>query len=311
MDQLIVPVDPKEPVGEVRCIACDHRWPNIAEVQARDFTTCPEVFHAKHVGGFSRLADTLEAPPPIEPSDDPYMELVEEIAEDEERDPHFSDFVRSGVAAAKACFDYNMGQVTPEEAKAADEAEAERTWVECPSCTRCKSAATEADEADGEVTYDDVFCMSCASMGAKVGDKQKTLICTVGLPRSGKSTWARNSGYPVVNPDAIRWALYGRDWYYPAEAWVWAIAGTMVEALFGAGHKVVVLDATNVSADRRQHWIDKYGAENIVWKIFRTPASVCRDRATKLNQPDLLPVIDKMERLWDVDDPKKGIKSSV
>src|SRR5690554_6874569 len=30
------------------------------------------------------------------------------------------------------------------------------------------------------------------------------LICTVGLPRSGKTTWARKQSYPIVNPDSIR-----------------------------------------------------------------------------------------------------------
>ena len=35
------------------------------------------------------------------------------------------------------------------------------------------------------------------------------LIVMVGLPRSGKTTWARKQGYPIVNPDSIRLAFHG------------------------------------------------------------------------------------------------------
>jgi len=41
----------------------------------------------------------------------------------------------------------------------------------------------------------------------------KILILTVGLPRSGKSTWAAKKGFPIVSPDAIRLAMHGmRKW---------------------------------------------------------------------------------------------------
>ncbi|KKK82651.1 hypothetical protein LCGC14_2801230, partial [marine sediment metagenome] len=45
----------------------------------------------------------------------------------------------------------------------------------------------------------------------------KKLILTVGLPRSGKSTWARKQGHPIVNPDSIRLALYGEPFIEEAE----------------------------------------------------------------------------------------------
>ena len=38
----------------------------------------------------------------------------------------------------------------------------------------------------------------------------KEIIVTVGLPRSGKTTWAREQGYPIVNPDSIRLSLHGK-----------------------------------------------------------------------------------------------------
>lgn len=67
------------------------------------------------------------------------------------------------------------------------------------------------------------------------------LLVTVGLPRSGKSTWAKQQGAPVVNPDAIRLALHGQAFLQEAEPLVWVMAKYMVEALFLAGHSTVIL----------------------------------------------------------------------
>ena len=83
---------------------------------------------------------------------------------------------------------------------------------------------------------------------------EKTLILTVGLPRSGKSSWARCQGYPVVNPDSIRLRLHGQVFAPQAEPFVWAVAHLMVESLFEAGHSTVILDATNISRRRRRGW---------------------------------------------------------
>lgn len=44
----------------------------------------------------------------------------------------------------------------------------------------------------------------------------KKLILTIGLPRSGKSTWAKQQGCPVVNPDSIRLALHGKAYIQEA-----------------------------------------------------------------------------------------------
>src|SRR5258706_417694 len=52
-----------------------------------------------------------------------------------------------------------------------------------------------------------------------------TLIVMVGLPWSGKSTWAREQGnWPIVCPDEIRFALHGQRFIAEAEPWVWTIA---------------------------------------------------------------------------------------
>jgi len=123
----------------------------------------------------------------------------------------------------------------------------------------------------------------------------KRLILTVGLPRSGKTTWAREQGLPIVNPDSIRLALHGQRFATNAEPFVWASAKLMVRALFLAGHDLVILDATNVSVKRRTEWFNP--AEwACYFKVFDTPAQVCRERASVEGDEAIVSVIDRMAK---------------
>lgn len=119
------------------------------------------------------------------------------------------------------------------------------------------------------------------------------LICTVGFPRSGKTTWAREQGFPIVNPDSIRLALHGQRFIGLAEPFVWAIAKTMVRALFLAGHTRVILDATNTTKARRDEW--KSSSWETRFKTIDVCANVCVDRAHSENDIEIVPIIRKME----------------
>jgi predicted kinase len=122
------------------------------------------------------------------------------------------------------------------------------------------------------------------------------LIMTVGLPRCGKSTWAKSQiekGIPVVNPDSIRLSLHGQPFVESAEPFVWAIAKVMVASLFGAGHNTVILDATNLTIERRKIWIDKRW--ECSYRLFRDVSKEeCIRRAIETNQEYLVDVINKM-----------------
>ncbi|HDZ36844.1 MAG TPA: hypothetical protein ENH62_00895 [Marinobacter sp.] len=123
-------------------------------------------------------------------------------------------------------------------------------------------------------------------------DIKLVLIGTVGLPRSGKSTFAQAHGGPIVCPDAIRLALHGQRFAPEAEPHVWAIAKTMVRALFHAGHKVVILDATNNTRKRRDAWID--GQWTTIWKVIEADVDTCVIRAYRSDRQDIIPIIEKM-----------------
>jgi predicted kinase len=123
-------------------------------------------------------------------------------------------------------------------------------------------------------------------------DARPTLVLTVGLPRSGKSTWARDMDYPIVCPDEIRLALHGKVFIKEAEPYVWAIAHTMVKALFGSRHSHVILDATNLSWGRRDEWRSEDWHR--VAKTFRASTKECIKRAERTGRTDLIPVIGRM-----------------
>jgi predicted kinase len=121
---------------------------------------------------------------------------------------------------------------------------------------------------------------------------RKNLHLTVGLPRSGKTTWAKEQAMPIVSPDAIRLSLHGQAFIATAEPIVWAIAKLMVASLFEAGHNDVIVDACSISKKRREEWIDTRW--ELVFKKFDTSKEECLRRATATNRPELIPVIERM-----------------
>lgn len=137
----------------------------------------------------------------------------------------------------------------------------------------------------------------------------RKLIVLVGLPRSGKSTWAQQQGFPIVCPDAIRLALHGERFLAKAEPMVWTIVFLMVEALFLAGNDTIIIDATNVTAKRRDEWKNKFPS-TVELKVFDTPPEECKRRAVDTMQPDLLPVIDRMAAQWDLPKPESWGKAA-
>lgn len=129
-------------------------------------------------------------------------------------------------------------------------------------------------------------------------DKQLTLM--VGLPRSGKSTYARKMGCPIVNPDSIRLALHGQRFASEAEPMVWAMAKYMVKALFLAGHRSVVVDATNTTKKRRDAWLSDGWTIRMIH--IDTPKATCIERAVAENDTDIVPVIERMaDEFEDID----------
>ena len=103
------------------------------------------------------------------------------------------------------------------------------------------------------------------------------LIVTVGLPRSGKSTWANKMGYPIVSPDAIRLAIHGKQFINETELLVWTTAKYMIKSLFNAGHTTVIFDSTNITKQQRDDLVSNNWYRTFA--LFNVPVEECISRA--------------------------------
>ncbi len=112
----------------------------------------------------------------------------------------------------------------------------------------------------------------------------KTIILTSGLPQSGKSTWAKSQGYPIVNRDSIRYAISPSPRtirYFKEEDRVSELEGIMVDALFKAGHNEVIVDATHLKLKYIDRW-GKFALDNgyvVKMVTFNTSLEKCVERA--------------------------------
>ena len=129
------------------------------------------------------------------------------------------------------------------------------------------------------------------------------LTLTVGLPRSGKSSWAREQKTPIVNPDSIRLALHGKAFIKEREDEVWAIAYLMTRALLLAGHMEIIIDATSVTQRSRDAWAKEFPECIIKLMWFDTSKEECIKRARGGKRAYLIPVIERMASQWE--DPRK------
>lgn len=135
---------------------------------------------------------------------------------------------------------------------------------------------------------------------------RRTLLLMVGLPYAGKTTKARQLSRaleaPIVSPDAIRVALSGHRFLAPLEPTVWWLARMMVRALFLAGHRTVIVDATNNTRKRRDEWRSSEG-----WEVVCVPVVEDLETIRRRAQDDdvIQSVINRMATEHEAPDPKQ------
>lgn len=106
------------------------------------------------------------------------------------------------------------------------------------------------------------------------------VILLVGLPGSGKSTWARQQGQEVISSDEMRLKLSGDETNQTIHGKVFGAMRYLLRLRLQLGQAVTVIDATNLRRKDRKPFLklaQAYGAElEAVW--FDVPAAVAEAR---------------------------------
>lgn len=138
-----------------------------------------------------------------------------------------------------------------------------------------------------------------------------TLYTLIGIPGSGKSTWANeNAGIRnaiIVSSDEIRRELYGDPSIQGNKTQVFEALHKKVKSLLESGHNVI-FDATNIYRRRRCETLRMYRNYENIAVYFCTPFDECvrrnagRDRVV----PD--EVITRMNEQMEPPELREGFK---
>jgi predicted kinase len=116
---------------------------------------------------------------------------------------------------------------------------------------------------------------------------KKTVYLLVGLPGSGKSTWAKkrcaeNAKAAYISRDEIRFSLLkdGEEYFAKEKEAFKIFISTIKKAMSDEIYEEIYIDATHLNEHSRQKVLDKLDLKN--WDIclvnFTTPIEVCIKR---------------------------------
>jgi predicted kinase len=116
------------------------------------------------------------------------------------------------------------------------------------------------------------------------------IILLVGLPGSGKSTWAARQGFAALSSDAIRILLSDDITNQNIHSRVFATIRYLLRQRIAIGTPVTCIDATHLTRAERKPYIDiaRWQRCEIEAVMFNVPLTVCleRNRMRDRNVPE-------------------------
>lgn len=138
-----------------------------------------------------------------------------------------------------------------------------------------------------------------------------TVTLVIGLPGSGKTTWAQHQRDPFVCADALRRTLLGQCEHLTdeGEAQVLRMARQMCAALLDAGHRRVLLEADSHDRVARARWRDPRWKLEFV--VLQTPRAECERRVRAAGRAYLVDAIDRLAQQWEPPSPDEADRFEV
>ena len=131
------------------------------------------------------------------------------------------------------------------------------------------------------------------------------IILTVGLPASGKSTWAKEQvarsqgNIKRVNRDDLR-AMIDPNWTKHKERFIIVVRNSIIADALSFGHDVIV-DDTNLQPAARANIEENFPCNTIEYKVFDVPFDECMRRNALREGTARVPdeAMFRMKRDWE------------